>query len=121
MKIDRSLYQNPKLARAHSTAIHGIRGVSARRGTTTARRPLPTHLFRRTKMSGDNSVTRKRAPIGDPLNDEKWGDGQSVITLMIKRPVRKSGPWESTNLSVSKDGHKDVRGVAPGAPWPNNQ
>ena len=43
------------------------------------------------------------------------------IRCHIRRSVRKSRSWESTNLSLSEDGHIDARGVVSGVSQCKNQ
>ena len=66
---------NPrKLARVHSTLIHGTHGVPTEGGTTLTRRLLSAPCFERTKMSGDEGIARQRALVGDSLDDEQWSE-----------------------------------------------
>ena len=75
MEVDRSLRPNyPRSARVYSILTRRTRRTSARNAITTIRRPPTAPSFERTHTSGDEAVARKRALVGDSLNDEQWGD-----------------------------------------------
>jgi len=74
MEIGRCLDHNPRLARVHSIPSCRILEASTKRETIATRRFPPPLIVEQTGVSSGDSLARQRAPVGDPLNDEQWGD-----------------------------------------------
>ena len=74
IRIGLCLSPNTKLARVHSKFIHKVRGVLTRKGATVVSQPPSATSLELINTSGDNSVARQRALVGNSLNDEQRSD-----------------------------------------------
>ena len=121
-EIDRSLTLNlnPKVPRTRPTSIHRTRGALTRKDTTITRQLSSGPSIERTEMSGDDSVVRELALVGDSLNYKQRSDDLSNPSSR-QTSVRRSGLRESTNLNLSEDRHEDIHSGVPRAPRSNNQ
>ena len=81
---------------------HRTRGVPTRNGSTTVRQLPSAPCFERTETSGDESVARQGALIGDSLNDEQWSDNLSNPSLHSKlsedHGLGKAQTWVSARM-----------------------
>jgi len=74
METGCSLDHNPRLARILSIPSRRTRGVPTKRDVLAIRQFPSVPNVEQTGASSGDGVTRQRAPVGDPLNDEQWSD-----------------------------------------------
>jgi len=83
MEISRSLDYSSGLARVVSIPSSRIFEACIERNTTFIRQfALPPNIEQTGASTGDG-VTRQRAPVGNPLDDEQWSDSLSDPSVAL--------------------------------------
>jgi hypothetical protein len=119
MEVDRCLNHNSGLGGNLPTCIHGSCRTSVGRDPVAARQPPLTPKVNRTDVPGDDSYIRRRAPVGDPYDNEKRSDDLFAVT--IRRPPLGIAAQSGTNLDLWEAGGEGAPNETTGGPRSNEQ
>ena len=111
---------NPESAGILFVASHRTHGVHTRERTRNTSRLPSTRDVESTGVSGDDSVARQCAPVGDSLNDKQCGDHlfNPASHLVAGAEI---AVVERTNLSISDGRQEEPHSTTSSSPQSNER